>query len=255
MQARIYEYFLNKNDTTLLLCRDFKEASSANDVLSFLGYSTHLLPDFRAAQGDDLRAYTEELTALLTTLDGYYRDRKMKKIMISPFRTLLHDLPKERLFARQKLAFGDTIRLQAFKESLLHWGYTFVDIVEAKGEVSFRGDIIDIYPTNAPHPYRISLFDDEIESIRPFACETQKSQKEELEEIEINPALFALDAAQYEAVMQRLEKLPSDAFEKDMASLGFWALEDLAEDLLEKEKPVFVQPLHEEIEEVFSFTP
>ncbi len=253
MQARIFEFFREKNDITLLLCQDAKEASAANDVLQFLGYSTHLLPDFRAAYGDDLRAYTEELTALLTTLDGYYRDQKMRKILIAPFRTVLHDLPKPALFARQRLAFGDQIKLQAFKESLLQWGYTFVDIVEAKGEVSFRGDIIDIYPTDAPNPWRISLFDDEIESIRPFACETQKSQKEEVEEISINPALFALDTAQYETLMKRIEKVPSDAFERDMASLGFWALEDLAEDLLQKERPVFVRQVHEEIEEVFSF--
>ncbi len=255
LQARVFEFFRQKNDISLLLCRDAKEAAAAYDVLRYLGYSTHLLPDFRAAFADDLRAYAEELTTLLTALERYYSDKKMKKVLVSPFRTVLHNLPKPELFARREIAFGDTIALEAFKMSLLHWGYSFVDIVEAKGEVSFRGDIIDIYPTAAPHPYRISLFDDEVESIRPFVCETQKSQKEELESCIVNPALFALDERGYEEIMKRVERLESDAFVKDMASLGFWVLEDMAEDLLKTERPLFVAPLHEEIEELFSFTP
>ncbi len=253
MQAKIFEFFREKNDITLLLCEDSKEAQSADDVLSYLGYSTHVLPDFRAAYADDLRAYTEELRTLLTALDSYYNDQKMQKILIAPFRTLIYDLPKKELFARKSLVFGDQIDLKDLKESLLYWGYSFVDIVEEKGEVSFRGDIIDIYPPSAIHPYRISLFDDEIESIRPFYCETQKSQKEELEEISINPALFALDERGYEEISRRVETLQSDAFVKDVASLGFWVLEEKAEDFLQKEKPLFTHKLHEEIEEVYSF--
>jgi transcription-repair coupling factor (superfamily II helicase) len=254
LQAKLYEYFKEKSEISLLLCRDNKEAAVAADVLGYLGYATHTLPDFRAAYGDDLRAYSEELRALLTTLSGFYRDKKMKKIMIAPFRTIMHDLPKPELFKERKILFGDRLDLQELKESLLFWGYTFVDIVEERGEVSFRGDIIDIYPPNASHPYRISLFDDEVESIRPFFCETQKSQKEELEEVTIQPALFALDAQAYEAINRRIENIESDAFVKDIASLGFWVLEDGATNMLEAYSAIFLQESVEEIEEAFSFS-
>ena len=255
MQAKIFDYFKTKNDISLLLCRDNKEAAQAEDVLRYLGYIPFVLPDFRANYGDDLRAYQEELFKLLSTLDTYYKNKKSRKILIAPFRSVLHDLPKVTLFEEITLSFGDTIKLTDFKKQLLHWGYTFVDIVEEKAEVSFRGDIIDIYPTNSDMPYRISLFDDEIESIRPFFCETQKSDKNELEEVVINPALFALDENSYDTVMKRVEEMPSDAFVKDMTSLGFWALGDLAEDFLIQHHALFIDESKEEIKEFFSFNP
>ncbi len=255
MQAKIYEFFKEKNDTDILLCKDTKEAQAASDVLGYLGYSVHTLPDFRADYGDDLRAFSEELSLLLGKLAGYHEDKKMRKVLVSPFRTLIHNMPKPSLFATKTISFGDTIALQALKESLLYWGYSFVDIVEAKGEVSFRGDIIDIYPRSAPTAYRISLFDDEVESIRPFACETQKSQKEELEEIVIDPALFALDETMYETLQRRIEAFQTDAFVKDLSSAGLWVLEDMAEDLLADKKVCFATKSDEDIEEVFSFNP
>jgi len=253
LQAKIYEYFLEKNDTTLLLCKDDADALLAGDVLKMLGYDVHVLPDFRASYADDLRPYQEELITLLDSLQNYYKSKKHKKILLSPFRTLIHDLPIQKLFAEKKVAFGDTIALTEFKEMLLYWGYDFVEIVEEKGEVSFRGDIIDIYPRNSKSGYRISLFDDEIESIRPFSSQTQKSLGEELEEITIVPALFALDEEMYRDIQNQLESFQSDAFVKDMQSLGFWCLQKYKEDLCKVLKPLCSTDLREDIQEYFSF--
>ncbi len=253
MQAKIFEYFSKKNDTSLLLCSDTKEAQKAQEVLKYLGFQTFTFPDLRALYKDDLRPYKEELTELLCKLHDYYESNSKKKIIISPYRTLIHPLPKKELFDRINLSFGDTIDLREFKLKLLHWGYSFVDIVEDKGEVSFRGDIIDIYPTDSKLPYRVSLFDDQVESIRPFFCDSQKSDKNEIDQISINPALFSLDEKSYEQVMQRVELLDSDAFVKDMASLGFWVLEDLGEDFLTNHKAIFINDIKDEIDEYFSF--
>ncbi len=253
MQARIYEYFLEKNDTALLLCKDDKQVQGAGDVLKLLGYDVHQLPDLRASFGDDLRPFKEELTSLLSALYAFYKSAKHKKILLAPFRTLVHHLPDKKLFSQKKISFGDTISLHDFKEMLLYWGYSFVEIVEEKGEVSFRGDIIDIYPIDAQMAYRISLFDDEIESIRPFVCETQKSSGDELEEIMIVPALFALDAKMYETLSDKIETLQSDAFVKDMQSLGFWCLEEWAVDFISNMSSLCVSDLHDEIAEYFSF--
>jgi transcription-repair coupling factor (superfamily II helicase) len=122
------------------------------------------------------------------------------------------------------------------------------------GEVSFRGDIIDLYPIDAQNPIRISLFDDEIESIRVFTCETQKSQKEELEKVTIIPALFALEESEYEELQNKVSKLKSDSFEKDISTLGFWCLDELAEDYLKELNSICVSNLTEEIEDFFSFS-
>lgn len=255
LQAKIYDYFSQKNDAELLLVSDDKGARSAHDVLAYLGYTPYLLPDFRAGFGDDLRAYKEELQKLLTQLAAYYQNPKSKKILVSPFRTLTHPMPKPELFRERSFAFGDRIDLEALKESLLFWGYSFVDIVEERGEVSFRGDIIDIFPPRSETAYRISLFDDEIESIRTFACETQKSKKEELESFSVTPAFFALDEEAYTQLTRRIEALESDAFIKDVASVGFWVLDDLAEDFLSTRRIVKLSAMTQEIEEHFSFAP
>jgi len=253
LQAKIFEYFSKKRETTLLLCSDIKEAQIAQEVLRYLGYRTFTFPDLRAQYKDDLRPYKEELTDLLCKLHSYYDLDDEKKIIISPFRTLIHPLPKRDLFDRLILNFGDIVDLKRFKLRLLYWGYSFVDIVEDKGEVSFRGDIIDIFPTDSKLPFRISLFDDQIESIRPFFCDSQKSDRNEIDQISINPALFSLDEKSYEQVIQRVELLESDAFVKDMASLGFWVLDDLGEDFLSKQKAIFINDIKDEIDEYFSF--
>ncbi len=253
MQAAIFEYFKTKRTTELLLCHDSKEAAIAADTLKYLDYIPFVLPDFRAAYGDDLRAYKEELSALLEQLFAYYRNPKSKKILIAPFRAVTHPVPGPELFDTMTLEFGERISLDQFKKRVLFWGYTFVDIVEERGEVSFRGDIIDIYPPNTAQPYRISLFDDEIESIRTFTCETQRSQKEELESVTIHPALFALDEAQYDLFNQKIETLPSDAFVKDIHSLGYWVLGESGEFLPENKETVCTTSLKQELDDYFSF--
>lgn len=253
MQAGIFEYLKSKPDIQILITKDDKEAKSASDCAKYLGLNSYTLPDFRATQGDDLRSYKDELFELNSSLYAYHKDAK-KSLLITPFRTIINPLPKKELFKSLSLEFGDTVELNSFKETMLHWGYNFVEIVETKGEVSFRGDIIDLFPINLENPVRISLFDDEIESIRVFACETQKSNKEELESIYIIPASFGLDAAKYEELEKRVQLLDSDSFVKDINSLGFWALEELAEDYLKTKRAICVSNLSNDIEDFFSFS-
>ncbi|OQX73826.1 MAG: transcription-repair coupling factor [Campylobacteraceae bacterium 4484_4] len=252
MQARLYEYFINTPSAELLIVRDEKEAKEAGDLLDFLSYTPIVLPDFRVHYGEDLRPYREELTALLEALERYYHHRQKKRILIAPLRTALIAWPKEELFAKMSLAFAQQVDLNALKERMLHWGYSFVEVIQEKGEVSFRGDIIDIFPVGSSKPYRISLFDDEIESIRRFDLQSQKSEKEELEEIILRPALFGLDQVRYTKVQQEIAKIKSDAFERDLFSLGLWALGEMAELPLECYRAVAVCDLKEEIAEIAS---
>src|SRR6201999_4137160 len=60
-------------------------------------------------------------------------------------------------------------------EHLLSVGYTRVDVVEMPGQVTIRGGIIDVYSPETERPVRIDFFGDEIESIRRFDPETQRS--------------------------------------------------------------------------------
>ena len=253
MQARIYEYLKQSPDVNILVTSDEKEANEIAEVAQFLDFPTFKLPDFRANFGDDLRPFKEELFELFSTLSAFYENPKPKKLLIAPLRSLMTALPKPALFATIMIEFASKLDLPAFKEQLHNWGYSFVDIVEEEGEVSFRGDIIDIYPRGEENPYRISLFDDEIEGIRTFTCESQKSQKEEIESFKIAPAYFAFDNAQVARVSACIEGLDSDSFMQDISSLGLWCLGNMAQDLLACYPSIMIGEMKEEIEELFSF--
>ncbi len=225
MQSKIYEFLKNSTkENTLLITKDDKEAEEVENVCKLFGYFTYKLPDFRAKYGDDLRAYKGEFDEFICMMSEYFHNQKRKKIIISPFHTVLYNMPSKELFQKLTISFADTIKLDKLKNTLCTWGYEFVDIVQEKSEVSFRGDIIDIFPPNYENPIRISLFDDECESIRRFECESQKSIKEELETVEIVPANFGFNKRQFEEVLSKIEDIKSDSFEKDINSLGLWAL-------------------------------
>ena len=253
MQARVYEYLKDKPKVELLIVRDEKEASSYRDVASFLNYRVYKLPDFRANIGDDLRSFKEELFEILSTLQKFYSDKKQNKLLISPIRTVMNPLPKKEILQFFDISFADTLDIKELKTKLYNWGYSFVDIIEEEGEVSFRGDIIDIYPISSPSPFRISLFDDEVEEIRAFSPHTQKSIDKELESIKVIPAYFSLSSDEFEMISNRVDELQSDSFIKDISSLGFWCLEDLATDFVENYNSILSSSMVSDIEEIFSF--
>ncbi len=252
-QSNIYEYLETLTVEKLLICNDDKEAVQIRDVATLLGFDTFVLPDLRVSAGEDLRAYAEDVQLLFLQLSKYHASQK-KKALISPLRTLLIPFPKSEYFASQTIEFGETINLQTLKDTLYQWGYHFTDIAAQRGEVSFRGDIIDIYPIDAEKPYRISLFDEEIETIQHYDEGTQKRVSEELEEFSFTPAFLALDKAQYEALKNRCERSSYDTFVKDIDSLGLWHLDDLAESALEQFSGVWAANLDDELKEVYELT-
>ncbi len=120
---------------------------------------------------------------------------------------------------------GQLVNLSAL---LLHWintGYERAHVVEAPGQFSHRGGIVDIFPPALPYPVRIELFGDEIESLRRFDPTTQRSI-ESLASVTITPAGEALARLGSQAAGRlrpwRLAHLPEDVaatFAQDMASL------------------------------------
>jgi len=249
-QSNIYQYLEELKKAKLLICKDDKEAVQIRDVSVLLGFDTFVLPDLRVSEGEDLRAYDEDLQDFFITLANYYESQK-KKVLVSPLRTLLVPFPKEEFFAKKIIEFGDTLHLQELKDTLYHWGYHFTDIAAGRGEVSFRGDIIDIYPIDADKPYRISMFDEEVETIQHYDEDTQKRSADELESFTFTPAFLALDKAQYEALKSRTERSRYDTFVKDIDSLGLWHLDELGQSALEAFDGVWASKLDDELKEVY----
>jgi transcription-repair coupling factor (superfamily II helicase) len=248
----IYTYLKNKKPK-ILIVNDEKQASIASSCASFLEFEPFVLSDFRANAGDDLLSFSDELKIITKTLELFHSYKKQNKLLIAPIRTISFALPKVDNYETIELDFGMTVNLTQLKEKLYNWGYVFVDIVEQEGEVSIRGDILDIHLLDTVDAYRISLFDDEIESIRKFDVSTQKSYKEELDSLIVSPAFLSLDEQKLEILNEKIENSTSDAFVKDIHSLGFWYLDDMAEYYTRLFESCITKEALDEVEEVYIF--
>ncbi|EAI8831698.1 DEAD/DEAH box helicase [Campylobacter coli] len=228
MQANFFEYLQGSNIAQLVLCEDDKESFLLSQVALFKGLKTFVLPDFRAEFGDDLRAFSKELFELCKVLNAYHKEKDVK-ILISPLSTILKKLPGQKHLKSYNLSKKNAFDLSEFKNELIKLGYEFVDMVQDKGEVSIRGEIIDIFCINEESPTRVLLFGDELESIRKFDPMNQKSFPNEYEEFEICPFLTHFSEENYENFKDKLENFNSDVLINDINSLGFWCIDDFCD--------------------------
>jgi transcription-repair coupling factor (superfamily II helicase) len=251
-QASLFHYFKThkKGELELLLCDDLKEAHELESVAKFFSQDLLVFPDFRPSFGDDLRSYKEELHELLAALRIYYKAKK-KPLVISPLKTLLFPLPTQKLLSSMFLEFGEILSLKEFKEKMLFWGYNFVDMVQVEGEISHRGDIIDIFVPATANPIRISLFDNEIEQIKEFSLETQRTLGDELDSCLLTPAFYSLDETSFNQLQEKVENSPFDAMQKDVASLGFWHLEEMAESFMQDKKVMLSRNLDDTLKDAY----
>lgn len=151
-------------------------------------------------------------------------------LIISSARAFLQKtMPKRRaITATRVLRVGQTIDLE---KSLLGWqqnGYEAVSVVEAPGQFSRRGGIVDIFPVAAEYPVRIELFGDEVDTMRPFDPMTQRSlavddPANRLSSIVVSPAREALPEA-----AQAFVQVWQDEPEPEEGSLPSWR-DDLAD--------------------------
>ncbi|WP_078378386.1 transcription-repair coupling factor [Sutcliffiella halmapala] len=110
-------------------------------------------------------------------------------IIITPIAGLKRMLPSKEKWQQSlfNIEVNKTIPLDNLAERLVKFGYQRVGMVGTPGDFSIRGGIIDIYPLTEELAIRIELFDDEVESIRSFSVEDQRSQ-EHMDRITIGPA-------------------------------------------------------------------
>ncbi len=111
-------------------------------------------------------------------------------IVVAPVAGIRRLLPPKSLWKQKqyKLSLGQDIDLDEYIQQFISLGYERVDMVSAPGEFSVRGGIIDIYPLTEDNAIRIELFDTEIDSIRSFNIEDQRSIKM-LKNVVIGPAV------------------------------------------------------------------
>lgn len=137
--------------------------------------SVHLLPDWETLPYDHFSPHPDLISERLATL--YQISQNTCDVIIVPVGTALLRLPAQSYLAAHTfmLKKGQKLDLEALRKQCAEAGYHHVNQVISPGEFSVRGGLVDLFPMGSALPYRLDLFDDEIESIRTFDVDTQRS--------------------------------------------------------------------------------
>jgi transcription-repair coupling factor (superfamily II helicase) len=132
-------------------------------------------PDWETLPYDHFSPHQDIISERLETL--HKLPNLQRGILLVPIATIMHRVaPKEYLAGNiLQLKNGDIFDINEWRSKLEKAGYRAVSQVIEHGEFAVRGAIVDLFPMGSKHPFRIDLFDDEIESLRTFDPETQRS--------------------------------------------------------------------------------
>jgi transcription-repair coupling factor (superfamily II helicase) len=137
--------------------------------------SVHLLPDWETLPYDVFSPHPDLISERLATL--YQISQNQCDVILVPIATALIRLPAVAYLAGHSfmLKKAQKLNLEALRHQCAQAGYHHVSQVISPGEFSVRGGLVDLFPMGSVLPYRIDLFDDEIETIRTFDVDTQRS--------------------------------------------------------------------------------
>ena len=169
------------------------------------------LPDAEVLPYDQFSPHQEILSQRLSAL---HRLPQLKRgVLLTTADQLIQRLPPRTWLDSRafQLKAGERLDLLAFRERLIAAGYQSVSEVQTQGEFAVRGALLDLFPMGSDTAYRIDLFDEDIETIRSFDPETQRSQ-DKVHEIRLLPAReFPTDKEGVETFRRRYrETFPGD---------------------------------------------
>ena len=165
------------------------------------------LPDWETLPYDNFSPHQDIISERLNAL--FHLPQLERGILVISITSLMHQLPPHKYIAANSLDLkvGQELEIDKTREQLTLAGYQSVDSVFEHGEFAVRGSIIDIFPMGSIVPFRIDLFDNEIETLRIFDSETQRS-KEQVQEIKLLPGReFPLDSDGIAAFRARFHEL------------------------------------------------
>ena len=147
----------------------------------------HIFPDWETLPYDVFSPHEDLISERLKAL--YTLNSMQQGVLIVPISTLMQQLPPVNYIRANTLIVkvGDTLDIAQLRIELDEAGYRHVSQVMEHGEYSTRGSLIDLFPMGANTPYRIDLYDDEVETIRNFNPEDQRTI-EKTNQIELLPA-------------------------------------------------------------------
>jgi transcription-repair coupling factor (superfamily II helicase) len=144
------------------------------DLESFSGRRPLLFPAWDNQPG---KGVVDEIAGQRLRVLKQLESEAPPPLLLATFQALTQPVPDRTHFveSRRVLKQGDACAMDALAAWLVERGYQSTEAVELPGEFSRRGGIFDVFSPDADAPYRVEFFGDEIESIRQFAPETQRS--------------------------------------------------------------------------------
>lgn len=172
----------------ILATRDMQNALRLRDeIRQFTALPAETLADWETLPYDSFSPHQEIISNRLSTL---YRLPTLEKgALILPVNTLMQKVcPPEFLTSHALvMAKGEKLSRDKLREELVQGGYRSVEQVLEHGEFAIRGALLDLFPMGSELPFRIDFFDDEIDSLRTFDVDTQRTL-DEVNAINLLPA-------------------------------------------------------------------
>ncbi len=163
--------------TVLLVVPNLTDVSPWAEDLATFGQRPAIFPAYEtwppAEKAGKIAPETGQRLRVLQNLAG----ATPPKVVLAPFAAVLQSVPLRDELAKRgrRLKVGQTLPPDELSAWLLTAGYQRVDSVEFPGEFGKRGGILDLFPPDATDPVRLEFFGDDLESIRHFAAQTQRS--------------------------------------------------------------------------------
>jgi len=126
-----------------------------------------------SSEAPERRAVARSRLAVLEALS-----RGELRAVVAPVHAVMRETIASLEESRLVLRMGQTLDLEETARRLSELGYERVALVETPGQFAIRGGLVDIYPSTRPQPTRVELFGDEVESLREFDLESQRSIRE-----------------------------------------------------------------------------
>ncbi|MFJ5427897.1 transcription-repair coupling factor [Pectobacterium actinidiae] len=163
----------------VLIAPDMQNALRLRDeIQQFTDQHITTLPDWETLPYDSFSPHQEIISTRLSTL--YQLPNMTRGVLILPVNTLMQRVCPHSFLHGHALVLkkGQRLSRDKLRSQLEQAGYRSVDQVMEHGEYATRGALLDLFPMGSEEPYRIDFFDDEIDSLRLFDVDTQRTLNE-----------------------------------------------------------------------------
>lgn len=238
----------------LLICENNELAEQFRRELKYFcsssaGFGVFSMSDWETLPYDNFSPHQDIISDRLSAL--YNLPLLKQGIVVVSVSSLMHKLPPHTYIAANSLdlAVGQSLRVEDMRQQLSDAGYHAVDNVHEHGEFAVRGSIIDLFPMGSAHPFRIDLLDEEIETLRSFDPETQRSA-------ELVQAIKLLPGREYpmdETGIKEFRRRFRETFDVDLRTCPLY--QDVSDGINSPGLEYYLGLFFPQLDSLFSFLP